>query len=845
MKKYDVIIIGAGLMGCFAARHLARRGYRVALLEQENDVSMGISRANTAIVYAGYDMKPGTLKAELTVKGNASFEQLCDGLGVKFERPGSLMLATGERAQKVLKDKLEQGLQNGVPGLRLIDSAEAQVLEPKISSAVCAALYAPTTGTVNPWHLCLAAARDALSYDAELFLEHKAVTIESGFVVSCSNGNTFAAPVVINCAGVNADQVSELVAPVSFRLVLSSGSYLMLDEAKSNHPRHIVFFEPEEKGKGSTFVPTTGGAVMLGPSEDILDQSEVCLEPGYPSKSRGLDFVATQSLKVFPDLPLDQTIRSFGTLRPSIHWAEAHAKGEVDVSSKSIHDLHIAWAKNCPGLLNVAGIKTPGLTCADGIGSHVANMVEEYLGMSGIENGTEGDGARVPVGSNADWDTSPVPLCPSPAPLTHHSDNEILCRCRQLTYGEARAAIRSKLGARTVDGLKRRIGSGLGRCQGSFCMERVMLLLAEELGCHPADILKDRTGSWIVSWCAKGVRGTRGDKGTGRLSPYQEGDKRPVPLSPRVPLTPLAHQLTDPRLLIIGGGAAGLSAAIAAHDAGVHASDILLVDRLNALGGILPQCSHHGFGNREHGGTLSGPEFLAPLLRECNERAFPVLLNTTVTSITPTRLISLRGPSGVCVIEPQALIFAGGCRERPFGALPIAGTRPSGIFTAGAAQRMLNLQGWSVGERIVILGSGDVGMVMAHTLTQKGMQVLALIEQATEVTGLKHNRSCYVDAHNIALLSQSTISQVFGSRRLEGVEIRDLTTNSTQQLACDTLIVSVGLIPETELLQQVWLGQPSRSWLFCAGNARRVHSYIEGVVADGKAAGAQAAALLL
>ena len=732
MQDFDVIIIGAGLMGSFTAKHLASRGYRIAVLERENDVSMGISRANTAIVYAGYDMKPGTLKARLTVSGNAAFGDLCKELGVPFERTGSLMLAAGPRGQKVLEDKLQQGLKNNVPALRLLEALELQSLNPGVSSAVSAALYAPTTGTVNPWQLCLAAARSAKQQGASFFFEHEVVAIEPGFIVTCLNGSVFGAPVVVNCAGIEADLVSELVAPVSFRLSLSSGSYVMLDEgASASLPlSQVVFFEPEIRGKGATFVPTTDGTLLLGPSEDDVEQASC--EPGYPTEHAGLEFVRSQSLAVFPELPLDQTIRSFGTLRPSIHWAESAADGSVNVSAESIHDFYIAWAEGCPGFLNVAGIKTPGLTCADGIGAYVADMVQEGRGLVWYRR----DGVGVPLFAEAKSGT------PTPSllyhPVTLRSDSEILCRCRQVTYGEARAAIRAELGARSVDGLKRRVGCGLGRCQSGFCMDRVMLLLAEELGCKPTDIIKDRSGSWIAR---------------------ERGTPNPVP---PVPL---------PRLLIVGAGAAGLAAASAANEAGIAAEDILLVDRLDATGGILNQCTHRGFGNKEHGGTLSGQEFLATIYSKFSKRNIPTLLNTMVTSISPTRSVSLATPEGLRTLEPEAIVFATGCRERPIGTLPIAGTRPSGIFTAGAAQRMVNLLGWDIGERIVILGSGDVGMVMAETLSQQGKQVLALVEQAADATGLKANRERYVDANNIPLITNSTITRVYGHRRIEGVAV--------------------------------------------------------------------------
>ena len=270
-RHYDVVIVGAGLLGCFSARNLARYQLRVAVLERENDLCMGISRANTAIVYSGIDTKPQTLKTELTVEGNRSFDKLCEDLCVPFRRCGSLMVAFGPRAEQVLQKKLEQGLQNGVEDLALLNAAEALKLEPQLSPAVTLALYSPSTGTVNPWELCIAAAQNAHANGVAFYFEHEVAGIEKladSYRLTCANGVAFTARAVVNCAGLAADRVSEMVAPVSFRFKPTRGDYLILDEAAEGFVTHIVFHEPEMKSKGATFVPTIDGNIMIGPSEE-------------------------------------------------------------------------------------------------------------------------------------------------------------------------------------------------------------------------------------------------------------------------------------------------------------------------------------------------------------------------------------------------------------------------------------------------------------------------------------------------------------------------------------------------------------------------------------------------
>lgn len=909
MQHYDVIVIGAGLMGCFSARKLSRLGYTVAVLEAENDVSMGISRSNTAIVYAGYDMKPGTLKARLTVEANAAFDALCSELHVPFKRCGSLMAAKGPRGTAVLEKKYQQGIQNEVPGLRMLSGSEARAIEPELSPQISSALYAPTTGTCNPWQLCLAGAEDAKRHGTEFLFEHEVVSVErcsnklghsevasctsarcntapnadghSGFLVHCKNKNDFFASVVINASGIAASHINELVAPVDFRLELSRGSYVVLDEDSAAFLKGVVFFEPEEKTKGATLVPTTDGNILLGPSHEALDSwSREDTQTAYVSSQEGIAFSGEYSKEVVPGLALDKTIRNFGTLRPSIKHAQQQADGSVVVSEENIHDFYVSWAIDTPGFLNVAGVKTPGLTCADTLGAHIASMVSNYLEQGARTTVQKGDFELMDTPSFTpsvtSIGTSVASLGKSVANLDTHlsepsfNDNEILCRCKQVTAGAVRKAIHSELGARTVDGIKRRVGCGLGRCQGGFCMERVMLILAEELGIDPSAVVKDRSGSWIIK---ARVNPSLATPAAVKVQSSKSSTSTAIP--------------NTPELLIIGGGAAGIATATAAvKTSGLNPEDILLVDRLDALGGILPQCSHRGFGEREHGGNLTGPEFLAPLLKDFCELNIPTLLNTTATSIEPDGRVLLAGAveqdrrepfaspiepdekvllsspvesgrkatlagaveqgeivrpgnSGSHIeISPRAIVFAGGCRERAIGSLPITGSRPSGIFSAGAAQRMVNIHDWNIGERIIILGSGDVGMIMAGTLSERGSEVLALVEQAECAGGLKANRERYIDELKIPLLTNSTITQIYGHKRIEGVEV--CTRGVSQTLACDTLIVSVELICETELLSAA----AHLPQIFRAGNARRVHSFIEGVVADGVAASKQLAAYL-
>jgi NADPH-dependent 2,4-dienoyl-CoA reductase/sulfur reductase-like enzyme len=283
-------------------------------------------------------------------------------------------------------------------------------------------------------------------------------------------------------------------------------------------------------------------------------------------------------------------------------------------------------------------------------------------------------------------------------------------------------------------------------------------------------------------------------------------------------------------LIIIGAGPAGISAAKAAHLMGI--SDILIIDRLSYPGGILPQCLHRGFEVAEDK-SLNGPECVNFLLRDLDP-AIEIRLSSSVISISDDRVITVSGPVHVYQVCAKAIILASGCRERSISSLPVYGSRPAGVFSAGSVQKILNLSGCSVGQSAVVLGSGDVGMITAHHLAKSGTKVMAVIEKKDRVGGLLRNRRLYVESNNIPLLVRRTVIALHGAHRLEAVSVCDVdslgqTVYSTEILVeCDTLVSSVGLIPETELLRN--LGP--KPWLFVCGNARQVHSLIGSVIKD-------------
>ncbi len=472
MERFDAAVIGGGILGCFTARELSRRKLDIVLLEAREDVCTGVSRANTAIVYPGYDHKPGTLKAEMTVCANASFDLLCRELDVPFSRCGSLMLSFGPRADAVLQRKLRQGRENGVPDLLLLSADGAYRMEPAIASGLSSALYSPTAGTVNPWQLGTAACENAVQNGVQLRLNTRVLNMrraDGGYLLETDNG-TFLARAVVNCAGLSADRVQALLFPPAVHIVPTAGDYLVLDKNTSGKPAHILEVEPEEKTKGLTVVPTVEGSLLLGPTEreNTLD---------FATTQIGLAWIREHAARLLPDLDFAGTIRSFAAVRPNPELPDG----------SSIHSFCIEHPAE--RFWSLIGIRTPGLTCARELGAHIAGCLtselsaEENTGFDPLRRGIHKahglsfEERKALVGHDPDY-------------------GEIVCFCEDVTKAEVLEAVRR--GAVTVDGVKRRVGTGMGRCQGARCEQKIAALISGVLNIPESAVRKDGPGSEIM-----------------------------------------------------------------------------------------------------------------------------------------------------------------------------------------------------------------------------------------------------------------------------------------------------------------------------------------------------------
>ncbi|MBQ4094158.1 MAG: NAD(P)/FAD-dependent oxidoreductase [Oscillospiraceae bacterium] len=471
---YDILIIGCGVTGAAAAYELSRYQLRIGVLEAANDVAMGCSKANSAIIHAGYDPAPGSLMAKLNVEGCAMAEELCAKLDVPYAKIGSMVVAFTEADEAHIQKLYERGVANGVPELAIIDGDAARALEPNLAEGVRAALLAPSAGVISPWEYTLAMAEVAVKNGAELHLGTKVTAIEkteNGFAVTAADGRVFNTRYIINAAGEHADTVHELVGEKEFTVNPTRGEYYLLDKSEGTRVGRTIFQCPNELGKGVLVSPTVHGNLIVGPNA----------EPGSghdntATTAQGLAFVKKMAALSVPSVNFRENIRNFAGVRPNTEF-DAFCIGE---------------SKTAKGMLNLAGIKSPGLTAAPAIAKHAVKLLAE-MGVSLTEKENYEDGREV-------------------VRFKHLSDEEkaaviakdarfgrVICRCETITEGEIVAALHSPIPARSINGVKRRAGSGMGRCQGGFCAPRVAAIIARELGIPQTDVLMEDEGSYVLT----------------------------------------------------------------------------------------------------------------------------------------------------------------------------------------------------------------------------------------------------------------------------------------------------------------------------------------------------------
>ena len=469
---YDIIIIGSGVIGCAVARELSKYNAKILVLEKNEDVCTGTSKANSGIVHSGYDAHNGTLKAKFNVEGNRMMDDLCAELDVPFKRIGSLTVCTDESRLSDLFALKERGERNGVKGLEILDREALLKIEPHIGDKVVAALYAPTAGVICPFKLTIAYAENAavngtqFRFDTEV----KQVYADNGTWHVVTEHDEYTAKAVVNAAGVYADVFHNMVSDRKIHIVPRRGDYILLDRAVQGYVSHTIFRLPTKLGKGVLVTPTVHGNTIVGPTAvDVDDREDTAVT------AEGIDSVITRSALSVKDLPTRQVITSFAGLR-------AHEDGG---------DFILGEPDDAPGFFDCAGIESPGLSAAPAVGIYIAELIQKKYQLS----------------EKADFIAQRMDIL-NPNNLSLEERNElirrepaygaIVCRCEFVTEGEILDAIRRPLGARSLDGVKRRTRAGMGRCQSGFCSPKVMEILRRELNIDLTEITKCGGSSNIV-----------------------------------------------------------------------------------------------------------------------------------------------------------------------------------------------------------------------------------------------------------------------------------------------------------------------------------------------------------
>lgn len=470
----DVTIIGCGVIGAATAAVLAQYDLSVTILEKENDVATGTTKANSAIIHAGYDPEPGTRMAELNVRGNRLCKEWAKALDVPCKEIGSMVLAFAPEELATLQKLYDQGVANGVPGLRLLSGKEALAEEPHLSKQVAGALLAPSAAIISPWEFCLALAETAVQNGAQLRLSSPVTAIEKtegGWRVTTPTGE-ICTRVVINAAGVFADGVHAMALGKDYAIAPSRGEYYLMDKSEGELVHHVVFQCPNKDGKGVLVAPTVHGNLIVGPNAEPAQANDVAVTAG------GLAFVREKAAKSVPDIGWRAAIRNFAGLR-------------------AVADTGDFVLKEHDGFIDLGGIKSPGLSSAPAIAEEAAAMVR---------------GAGLCLTPKKEYDFSRRRLRFQELPdeekaaliLAQPAYGRVICRCETVTEGEIVAALHGVIPPVSVDGVKRRCNPGMGRCQGGFCGPRVQEIIARELNISQLQVPQDKTGSNILTGMTKG-----------------------------------------------------------------------------------------------------------------------------------------------------------------------------------------------------------------------------------------------------------------------------------------------------------------------------------------------------
>lgn len=821
MENYDVAIIGAGVSGAAIARRLCEYDLSAALLDREADVSFGVSKGNSGIIHGGFHHNSRYLKARLEVQGADMYRQLHRELGFPYKQCGIIVAAFTHEDLATVEHLYRQGVENGSSGIELCGSDRIHDLEPLVHPDVIGGLYAPAGGIIEPYRFVFSLVENAQANGLEVIREFDVVRARrtaEAFELTAADGRSVCARFVVNAAGLYADDVSAACRAERYRIRPRKGQYHLLDRSTTACPSRVVFPVPTPVSKGMLVIPTVEGTVLLGPTADEIDD-----KTDVSTTADRMHQIISSARDLIPSISASDVITSFSGLRPALEGG----------------DFFIEESILQPGFIHVAGIQSPGLTAAPAVAERVKDLLKS-AGCRLTETprfiSTAPPVLRTRLMSDEEiherWAGDP-------------DAGEIVCRCESVTRDEIVTAIRA--GHTTVDGVKFYCRATAGRCQGAFCSPRIMQIIAEETGLSVSQVSKRGPGSEIV---------------VGTLPGTAETLSHSVSGPPAVRNGSIPSREAD--TVVIGGGAAGMAAASEIRKRGYRA---VVIDREPVLGGVLRQCVHNGFGIHEFGEELTGPEYAERYVEEISDTGVEVVPDTAVLGVRATEsgflVRSLSRGAGPVHFCARSIVLAMGSRERNRGGIQIPGARAAGIMTAGAAQRFINVDGYVPGRKAVVIGSGDIGLIMARRMKLIGAEVEAVVEIQPVPSGINRNIVQCLDDFGIPLYLGHVVTCIHGNGRVTGVDITPLeggVPRLTQafHVPCDTVLLSVGLVPENELSNELGVqlhGQTrgpvvdsrlmtSVPGVFAAGNVLHIHDLVDFVAEEARRAGTAAADFL-
>lgn len=468
----DIIIIGAGIIGCATARELSKFNAEVVVLERKNDVACGASKANSGIVHAGFDAHPGTQKAYYNVRGAQMYEKLSEELDIPYRKNGAYVLNFSQEGQAKLEELYNQGVANGVVGHKIVSGDEVRKAEPNVSKEVVSALYVPTSGIVGPYEATLAFAENASVNGVKFEFEQTVLRVErkDGYYTVVTDKGEFDAKVIVNCAGYHSDEINNTVSAKKETIVARKGEYCLLDKSYGNIANATLFQLPTAMGKGVLVSPTVHGNIIVGPTaEDIEDKDYV------DTTYAGLNTAFSQAMLSVPTLPRRGIITQFAGVR-------AH-----NVNG----DFVLGEREDAPLFYNALGIESPGLTSAPAVAEDLAKWISEKLSLSKKANFIA---KREGIKHFATMTDEERAQAIKENPLY----GKVVCRCEVVTEAEIIDSITRPVGARDMDGVKRRTRAGMGRCQSGFCTPKIMEVIARELGTDVLSVSKKGAGSELL-----------------------------------------------------------------------------------------------------------------------------------------------------------------------------------------------------------------------------------------------------------------------------------------------------------------------------------------------------------